>query len=369
MTARRLRLSMLAAGGVALAVCAAAWAYDPRLFMGGWLVAALFWLALSLGALPVLMTYHLTGGRWGAETEPALRAALAALPVALGTFLVPLGFGLSTLFPWTRPLATLPEVVVRKTAWLNSPFFSARTLICFALWLVLAWFMDAWRRDATRHRALSAGGPILWVFTTTVFSFDWLMSLEPEWYSDIFGLYVGAGVVLAAMAFALLATAIDDEARDERRIAGLQDFANLLLAVAIGWLFIDFSQYLIIWMGNLPHEIGWYLHRRASLWQALAVVAFSAFFVVPLSVFLFRRCKRSRVATAAAATTILLGHLAQCAWLVLPSVPPGGWIGLGMTTVAWLAIGGCWLFIFLLRFAVLPRSEAAAPPKAELVHD
>jgi hypothetical protein len=282
---------------------------------------------------------------------------------------VPLAFGLSRLFPWTRPVADLPEVVVRKAAWLDPSFFAGRTVVYGALWLLLAWFLEAWRHDAPRRRRLSAGGPILWVFTVTFFGFDWLMSLEPEWYSDIFGIYLVAQFGLAGMAFALLATCRDDVPWDGARRSALQDFANLLIAAAVGWLFIDFSQYLIIWMANLPHEIIWYLHRREPLWQALSLIAFAGLFVVPLSVFLFRRCKRSRAALAVVAAIVLLGHLAQCAWLVLPSAPPVGWRGLAMAAVAWVAIGGPWLFVFLARLAVLPRRDLPLSIAGEPVHD
>jgi hypothetical protein len=358
-TLRRHRGRLLAATAIALVLAGIGGYLDPGAFMRMWLVAALYWIALPLGAMPVLMTYHLTGGGWGEATEGITRAAIATLPVGAVAFLVPMVFGLHSLYPWTADSVALEHVVVHKLPYLNIPFFIARTLFFFAIWLILAWRIEAWRRTAGPHPRLGAGGPVLWVLTTTFFCIDWIMSLQPHFYSDEFGLFFGAGLVVPAMALIALIQARRTPAEDDRAASRLQDFANLLLSAVLGWVFFDFAQYLIIWMGNMPDEIVWFVDRGSAGWRAVARFVLFAFFIVPTAAFLFRRVKRSPRAMTAIALLILVGHYANCAWMIMPNAPADG-LGSGLIgVVAWLGIGGAWLIVFLDRLAFI--SEAVAP--------
>ncbi len=300
---RRWRRNAAILAAVALVGAAVGGVFAREAFMRMWLVASLYWLAIPVGALPVLMTWHLTGGGWGRATEAVTRATIATLPIGAAAFLVPIVFGLHDLYPWTADPATLEHVVRHKTPYLNVPFFVGRTALFFAVWLVLAWRIEAWRRVTGAHPRLGAGGPIVWVLTTTFFGIDWFMSLEPHFYSDEFGMFFGAGLVVPAMAFVLLAAELATPRQDDAFVSRLQDFANLTLAAILGWVFFDFAQYLIIWMGNMPDEIGWFLHRSHGWWRVVTWIVLCTFFIFPLLAFLFRAVKRSRGALIAVAAT------------------------------------------------------------------
>lgn len=357
-TARQIGFAPLAIGTAALLAAAIGATSDPTGFHVAWLVAALFWLTLSLGSLLIRLTWQITGGGWGEAIDEATRAGVAALPVGLLALLVPLFLGLQILYPWTAPMDSLPEVVQRKASWLDTRFFVGRTLVYAAIWFILAWRTVTRPASEPRSRALGAAGAILWVFTTTFFSFDWIMSLEPSWYSDIFGLFYCATTATATLAFALLATVLIRSNSDEALTARLQDCANLLLALAVGWIFLHFSQYLIIWMANQPHEIGWFIHRGTGGWRVVSTALLLFFFVLPVAALMFRRMKRSRRALILIAASVLVGHYLLSYWLVVPSFHHDGFAMTWLAPAAWLGIGGVWLH--LVRRRLVTRGPAAS---------
>ncbi|WP_347331435.1 hypothetical protein [Marinimicrobium locisalis] len=315
---------------------------DWPLFLSGWLTAALTWIALPLGALAVLMTHGLTGGRWGDQTLPVWRALAATLPLSVAA-MMPLLFGLNELFPWTQPESTLPEVVRNKRLYLNPGFFIARTLGFFILWLGLVVMLL--RRSPKR---LHGPGLLLWLLSLTFFSVDWLMSLEPTFYSDVFGLIFATSAIGAAMAMGLLLRAGRGDPTATR------DLLGLWLAVVIGWAFLAFSQYIIIWHGNLPHEIGWYVHRSEGHWRTLGVVSFGLFCAGPLIALLAgQRTRRSLLALAAVVT--LAGFVLRTQWLVMPAFPRADLIWHGFTWLATFALGAAHVG---MAFASLKQQEA-----------
>jgi hypothetical protein len=318
---------------------------DSRTWSAAWLVATLFWGGLSLGALAILMTHELTGGRWGEPLGPGLKAACAAL-VLFALVLLALLFKLPSLFSWTLPAEQLPEVVRRKTLYLNQPFFIVRTLIYLGIWLTLAWRLGAWRPTGASHTRLSAGGLVLWLLTVTFFSFDWLMSLEPRWYSDIFGLVYGAGILIPAAGLVMLTIRQSAPAATSLNQARY-DFANLWLAPLMGWAFLAFSQYLIIWEANLPDEIGWFLHRTQGAWRGLAWAVALTLFAIPTALLFSPRLKRSVRGLTLVAVMTLLGHGLNCYWLVQPTLRPHAVHPGFSDMLAWLAVGGLWIAIFL----------------------
>jgi hypothetical protein len=192
---------------------------------------------------------------------------------------------------------------------------------------------------------------VLWVFSVTFFAFDWVMSLEPLWYSDVFGLVFGASIVLPAMALVLLASELASLGQEEPMVSRLQDYANLLLAVVLGWVFFDFSQYLIIWMGNLPHEIDWFVHRSSGGWRVIAIAILVLLFIAPTVLLLSRRVKRSRPMLMLLSAVILVGHYLNCWWLVIPTFHPDRLALDWSAAAAWLGIGGVALSVFLGHLA------------------
>lgn len=294
------RIAALALGGLVAGLAGG-------ILAPGWLAAALAWGSLPLGATAILMVHRLTGGRWGEAGGPQWLALAAILPLFAAAML-PLLAGMHALFAWTQPAETLPQLVRNKLAYLNIPFFILRTLAFFALWLWLA-------RAPGR---MPARGLLLWLLALTFFSFDWLMSLEPEFYSDVYGLMLAAETTAAAFAWALLLGA-RRMAPDSRR-----DIANLWLGVLLGWAFFAFSQYIVIWSANLPDEIGWYIHRSQGLWRAVSVISFALFFLLPFAVLLSGRAKGSARWLERAAASCLAGHTLQIGWLVLPPFDDNG---------------------------------------------
>lgn len=324
-------LPMALAGTLLVAVLGAL--LDWPAFLRSWLAVTLTWGLVPVGAMVVLLTHGLTGGRWGDASLWLWRAQLATLPLLLAA-MVPLVFGLDVLFPWTAAPETLAEVVQNKLAYLNEPFFLARSLFYGAVWLLLAWWLGAWRHRP--QRALHAPALILWLLVLTFFGFDWLLSLEPRFYSDVYGLMLAAGIIAAALA-AGLAMAGDKLRPDLRR-----DIANLWLSVLLGWALLAFSQYIIIWSANLPDEIGWYLHRREGLWQPVSVASLVLFFLVPFTILLSGRAKGSEGWLRGAALICLAGHGLQMHWLVLPAF--GQWQPLQswLTPLLLIGVGACY---------------------------
>lgn len=297
-------------GVTALVLAAVGIMVNRDAFMQSWLVATLTWGMLPLGAIAVLMTHGLTGGRWGDDSRPVWLALVATMPLFVAS-MFPLFAGMDALFPWTRPTASLPEVVQNKKLYLNEPFFWLRSILYFVLWLGLAWALGAWStpRGIAKLRAVHAPGLILWVLTITFFGFDWFLSLEPKFYSDVFGLMlcmVAAGSAIAA-GILLGFQAVQ------------RDLANLWLAVLLGWAFLAFAQYIVIWSGNLPDEIGWYIHRREGTWRFVSVASFTLFFLLPFLGLLSSAAKGSRRWLKGLAVLCLAGHVLQMAWLVMPA--------------------------------------------------
>lgn len=293
---------------------------DSRALWSSWITVVMIWGMLPLGALAVLFTNNLTGGRWGEVSRPVWLALAGSLPL-FAISLLPLLLVMDVLFAWLQPVASLPETVQNKLLYLNKPFFIIRTFCYLVLWLGMSWLLGAWsHRRTSRSPGLAAAGLILWFITLTFFGVDWFISLEPRFYSDVFGLMLCMSAASAALAAGIMLYSAT-----ERRPAALgprRDIANLWLTLLLGWVFMAFSQYIIIWSGNLPDEIGWYLQRNAGIWRAVSVWSFALFFLVPFAVLLSTKAKNNRAWLCSAAGVCLSGHALQMLWLIAPSLAP-----------------------------------------------
>ncbi len=312
-----------------------------------YLAAYLFWLGLSLGSLAFLMLHSLTGGAWGIFIRPGLEAATRLLPLVALLFL-PLGLGARNIYPWASREAALASPLLQHKSWyLNTAFFQTRAAIYFGIWLALAYAVTRRPSDLSAPIPLpriSAPGLVLYGLTVTFAAVDWVMSLTPEWHSTAFGLQVGVGELLGAMALAVVCAALASSKSNEEALAGrLHDLGNWLLMLTLIWSYLAFMQFLTVWMGDLPREIAWYLPRIRTDWYglSLAVVLFQGLF--PFLLLLFRRLKRSAPALTAIAGVILGGSLAQGFWLVLPSLRPQGFALRWTDAAAVIGIGGLWI--------------------------
>lgn len=296
----------------------AAW-LNVSVLAHAWLGASLTFGLLSIGAIAALLTWHLTGGGWGEIGAPTWRALAAALPVFAIALALAFIFGYKALFPWIAPVDTLSDTVRHKLLYLNLPFFIARSVGYFVIWLVLAFVAGAWRPRVPGAGAC-AGGLVALLYTLSFFGFDWLLSLEPKFYTDVFGLWLAVTVPAAATAIVLLQSpAVDDPVSVGRRA----DLANLWFALLLGWAFMAFAQYVLIWEANIPDEIEWYLARGEGVWSVVAWLVTLLFFALPCCALLFPSFKRSGLWLRRLAALVLVGYVLQVQWWVLPATDSG----------------------------------------------
>jgi len=366
---RHLQRPLLIAGAVGLGVSALGGLFNPAQFFQSYLMAYMLCLGTTLGCLALGMVHQLSGGAWGVVLRRPIGGAVRVLPVLTALFL-PILFGMSRLYIWTHADAVAADEVLRhKHLYLNVPFFILRAAIYFLVWNGLSYFLNAWSleqdrtgdpRIAGRMQRLSAGGLVAYGLTITFASFDWLMSISPDWYSTIYGVLIIGGQGLSALAFLIVVVAwlsrrppLDRIIRPEH----FHDAGNLTLAFVMLWAYFSFSQYLIIWAGDLPPEIAWYQHRLQTGWRAVGVALVLFHFAVPFLVLLSRRVKREPTTLARLAVWILAARLVDLFWLIAPDFHRNG------IHVSWLdvllpvSLASIWLaaFVWQLRGrAILP---------------
>ncbi|HEY9899074.1 MAG TPA: hypothetical protein V6D00_07820 [Pantanalinema sp.] len=327
-------------------------------FLASYLFAFLFWWGIALGCLFILMLQNLTGGRWGGLLRPILEAASRTLPVLAVCFL-PVLIGASALYPWAQPGAATG---LHQAAYLNPLFFMGRSVVYFTVWIALAWRLT--REPARSVTALSAAGLLLYAFTVSFASIDWIMSLEPHWSSSIYGLLIGMGQVLSAFAFAIAVfcrrSALESSSKPSDLAGTFNDLGNLLLTAVMTWAYLAFMQVLIIWMGNLPHENPWVLARTAGAWRWAAIGLTVLQFAVPAWLLLFRSFKRRAPVLGGIALGLLMVHLLEVYWLVLPAFFPSGPRPSVWDLALPLAIGGVWLWAFGWQLRRRPLTDAQA---------
>jgi hypothetical protein len=354
------------AGALALLACVVLAFVDRAAFFQAWLVTWLFLLGIALASMADVMIHELTGGAWGLALRPPLEAAMATLPL-LALFALPLALGLPDLFPWARAGDTASDA---KRWFLNAPSFLLRNAVWLVLWSAFALAMR--RQLATGTAATPAGrriavaGLLVYLFTVTVAAIDWVASLVPAWYSTAIGVRLGTSQFVAAFGFAVPFAVLRGRAAAVRP-RDFQDLGNLLLTFSMTWAYIAFTQYLIVWGEDLPHETSWFVPRALTSWQPLAVVLVALVFAVPTIAMLFRAIKRSAKGLAVVCAIALAGCWLDAFWLVAPSVRPQGFELHAVDLLALVAQGGLWL----AAVAVLVERVPARPlPSSEsTVHD
>ena len=334
---------------------------DREQFFQSWLIGFLFCLGMTLGCLGLLMLQHLSGGQWGMVGRRVFEAAARTLPL-LALFFIPVLFALPTLFMWARPDVVANDVVLTKKApYLNATFFMVRAVGYFAFWIGCGWLLTKWSAaqdrgeestDAAgmvRFRTLSAPALLFLVLSITFASTDWVMSLDPHWYSTIFGLLTVAAYGLSALALtiAVLATVGPQGALEGHLTPRhFHDLGKLLLAFTMLWAYLSFSQFLIIWSGNLPEEIPWYIERMRGGWGVIALALVLGHFVLPFLLLLSRDLKRNSKWLARVAIFIILMRLVDIIWLVAPVFAHHGFPIHWMDVAVPLGLAGAWLFLF-----------------------
>jgi hypothetical protein len=364
------RALMLGAAGM---VCGGVgFLLNPPQFFRSYLLAYVFWVGLPLGCLAIVMLHHLVGGAWGAVIRRLLESGTRTLPLMVLLF-VPILFGLPDLYRWAQPEVVATDALLQhKHPYLNIPFFMARTALYFVIWIALAYWLNRWSSAqdqataepfARRLRLLSGPGLVLYVLTATFAAVDWVMSLEPEWFSTLYGVLVIVGQLLATLAFVVVVLdrlAAAPTLAEVLSPSHFHDLGNLLFAFVLVWAYMAFSQFLIIWSGNLPEEITWYRHRMQGGWQWMGVALIVFYFTFPFLFLLSRDIKRQGSLLAWVAVAILLMHLVERFWSVVPAFQPAGVYLHWMDLVTFLGVGGIWLGAFVWQLKgrpLLPRHD------------
>jgi hypothetical protein len=356
---------VLILGAVFLLVLLAMIFLDRRSFFQAYLLGWTFWTGITVGSLALLMLQHMTGGGWGLVIRRVLEAATRMLPI-MALLFIPVILGAHSIYhEWLDKEELAEHAGIQfKTPYLNLPFFVVRAIVYFGVWLALAYFLNRWSlaqdrtadvRYTKNMRVLSGPGMVALIFTVTFASVDWYMSLEPEWFSTIYGFIFVASWSLSALAFviAVMATLSNQEPL-ERVVAPLHfhDLGKLLLALVMLWAYFAFSQYLIVWSGNLPEEIVYYLGRTRGVWGAIVITIVLLHFAAPFLFLLSRELKRNPRRLVMVALLIILMRMVDLLWVLVPAF--GEHHRVWLDVIALVGFGGLWLGLFAWQLAKRP---------------
>lgn len=364
----RWRTLALGIGGILSVVILGIALFFPEMreqALRSWLLGFIFWGGIGIGGLGILILQYLTGGAWGVVIRRMAEAASRTLPVIVLLF-IPLAVGVTSLYEWTH-MPTDPAVSFRYP-YMTVMWWLIRAGLYFLLWGVMAYLLNKWsaQQDAATDYATAVkytedaskfSGPtmVFFVLVVTFATVDWMMSLDPHWFSTIWGLLFAAGWALSFLCFAVTIMALlADKAPMDRIVASrhFHDIGKLILALVMVWAYFNFSQFLIIWSGNIPEETKWYLPRMEGTWGVIGIILIVFHFAFPFLVLLNRNLKRNAKKLAAVAIFILVLRLVDMFYIIGPSPRLNGhgyempfsvsW----MDFVAPIAVGGIWLWYF-----------------------
>jgi hypothetical protein len=374
--AERVRLRGLVVGGGALGLGLVVGLIGPSTFFPAYLAVYLFFLGLGLGSLALLMLHHLVGGLWGFTIRRPLEAASMTLP-ALAVLFLPIALGVKAIYPWAdAELVKASPALTYKAPYLSIWFWLLRAVIYHAIWSGTAILIRNGTRlqdDSTdpapteRTQALCAPGLILLFLSVTFAMIDWGMSIEPEWYSTIYGVMLLVGMTLSALCVAIIATTQLRNIQPLNTVAtaeGFHDLGNLLLAFVMLWAYMSFSQYLITWMGNLAEEAPWYIKRSVGGWRWVCGLLMIFHFFVPFFLLLMRENKRESTRLWRIAVAVLALQFVNDVWLIVPAFTGVQWYYtfamLVCVVVAAVGVGGLWASVYATLLAsrpLLPRNN------------
>jgi hypothetical protein len=318
-----------------LATAGLAWGgvVEPAQFFFSWLTAFVYFLSLALGGLFFVLVHFVTGARWSVVVRRLAESAMGTLPLFALLFL-PVLFGLHTLYHWTHADAMAHDpLLAGKQPYLNTTFFVVRAAVYFVCWIGIAvWFLRQSRLQdagdpswATTKRMIGVSAPSLLAFgvTVTFAAIDWVMTLDPHWYSTIFGVYFFAGSTVGIFALVVLVAAAMGRAgllSGTVTVEHFHDLGKMLFGMTVFWAYIGFSQFFLVWYGNIPEETVWYMHRQEGSWGTVTAILAWGHFGVPFLFLMPRTIKRRTGLLCLGATWMLLMHLVDVYWLVMPTL-------------------------------------------------
>jgi len=376
----------LVVGIAGVAICVLGAFFDSEQFFRSYLLAYVFWVGIALGCFAILMLQHMSGGAWGLVIRRVLESATRTFPL-LAVLFIPIAIGVRSIYIWAGPHAgqgneALQHALDHKAPYLNVPFFIGRAVFYFAIWILLSYLLNKWslEQDRTKHRPLttrlqgiSGPGLVLYGFTVTFASIDWIMSLEPQWFSTIFGVLVMGGQGLSAMAFIIAVVVVLSRYKplsDVIKPSHLHDLGKLMLAFLMLWAYFGFSQFLIIWSGNLPEEIPWYVRRLQTSWKWVGLALVLLQFALPFVLLLSRDLKRNSRTLVTVAVAVIVMRLVDLIWLTVPEFHEGAFRIHWMDLLMPIGVGGLWLAYFAYQLKQRPLLPMGDPYLEEaLAHE
>jgi hypothetical protein len=369
----RVQRNALFIGLVALVISLIGLFLDPAHFWQSYLFAYIFWAGLALGCLGIFFLHNVVGGNWGVAVRRLVESGLQTLPLVL-LFAVPLFFALGTIYKWTDASFRAEHFAVgHKAAYLNPSFFIIRTLLYFLIWFFTGFriLKMANEHDRTGDPALfkriktrSAPALLIFVVTTTYAFIDWIMSLEPDWYSTIYAWMFTVGEVLLTFSFLVAVLVLLSKREPFASFLTRQhyhDLGNLMLAFTMLWAYMSFSQFLIIWAENLPDEIPWYVRRFSGGWGYIAWTIAIFHFFVPFFLLLLRFVKKNPTRLRTLAVWIIIMRILDVFWIVEPAFRQRGLEVYWTDLVALIGLGGIWLAFFIRNLKSRPLLASHDP--------
>ncbi|HYI08623.1 MAG TPA: hypothetical protein VEK57_06105 [Thermoanaerobaculia bacterium] len=369
----RAQVPALAIGILGIVAAAAGFFMDRPEFFRSWLPAFVFWFHIAAGAAGVLMLQYVTGGEWGVLIRRPLGAAARTLPLFL-LFAIPLALGLEHIYTWANHDLVAHDVLLQQKAkyWLNDTGWIIRSIVYIGLLSLWAWrlrrlslkfYEDRSPYVELARRKWAAFGLLVFVMTLTFSGIDWVMSLEPKWYSSMFGIafLIGAGLsAFAFVTFFLTLLSGNEAMEDILRPSHFRDLGNLMLAFTMLWAYTNFSQFLLIWYGNIKEETPYYTIRMHGGWGVMAALLIVFHFFLPFFMLLMRSIKDRPGTIAIVTVIILVMRFVDIYWLTGPAWYPDHFYFSWMTAAAFLGIGGLWLWAFITQLkgqSIIPIHE------------
>jgi hypothetical protein len=384
---RTLSQRLLIAGAIFAVIAIVLAVTRPDEFYPAYLLGFMDWLGIALGSMAIIMIRHLTGGGWGVVIRRIQGAAMRTLP-GLSILFIPVVIAVyqGRMYPWAMPLASVTDAHIHKhlvehaniRSYLNPGGFLIRAVIYFAIWNLLSFLLSKWSKEGDspsspdntgKFKAVSGPGLILYGFTISFAAIDWVMSLDPSWISTIFGLVILIGEVLAAMCFAVFVERILYDYKpmsDMLKPDFVHDHGKWMLAFIMVWAYFNFSQWLIIWAGDLPTEITYYIRRINGGWGYVALFVVIFHFVVPFAILLSRSFKRNIHKLAWLAAWMLFMRYVDLLWIIEPNFSQTLKITLADIVLPF-AIGGLWLAYFFRNLSALPLLPLYDPSAEEVL--
>ncbi|MBK7704455.1 MAG: hypothetical protein IPN69_02580 [Acidobacteria bacterium] len=339
-----------------------------------WLLGFTFWGGIAIGSLGVLMLQYVTGGAWAVVIRRTVEAGSRTLPLVAILFIPILAY-VGSLYEWSHMHGT-DRIVTSRGWYLTWGGFAGRTVAYFAIFIVMQWLLNKWSlaQDKTENyedsakllgtsTAFSGPGIVVFALVVSFAAIDWTMTLDPHWFSTIWGFLYIAGWALSCFCFAVVILAYLSDKEPMNRVIGkrhFHDIGKLMLALVMVWTYFNLSQFLIIWSGNIPEETPWYLKRMKDGWGVVGLVLILFHFAFPFIILLSRDLKRNAKWLAIMAVFILAMRSVDMFYHIAPSPTVGGGHGGSGFHVSWMdfaaviGIGGIWVAYFFTQLMKRP---------------